>query len=107
MDLSISELARELDHPVYRKKFLETLDTRLVSVDPLEQRTVGEMRTLLFKDKKPVSDVTYTIVLNLYFRNELRALLEKAGFTVEAEKGGWTDADATVDDVVIVFAARK
>jgi SAM-dependent methyltransferase len=83
------------------------LHYRLVSVDPLEQRTVGEMRMLLFKDKQLVSDETRTLTSNLYFRNELHALLEKAGFMVEAEKGDWTDADAKADHEVIVFVARK
>jgi SAM-dependent methyltransferase len=80
---------------------------RLIAVDPLEQRVTKEMRMLDYKDGKPVSDVTRTLTANVYFRNELRALLEKAGFTVEAEMGDWTDAEATADTDVIVFVARK
>jgi hypothetical protein len=44
---------------------------------------------------------------NNQFRNEMRMLLEKAGFTLEAEKGDWTDAEATADHDVIVYFARK
>ena len=80
---------------------------RLIVVDPLEQRTVSEMRTLLFKDKQLVADTTYTITLNQYFRHELRLLLEKAGFKIEAEQGDWTEAAMTADNDVIVFVARK
>lgn len=65
------------------------------------------MRLVGFKDGKLISDEAYILTQNIYFRNELRALLEKAGFTVEAEKGDGTDADATVDTDVIVFVARK
>ena len=83
------------------------LHYRLVSVDPLKQQTVGEMRTLLFKDKKLVADDTRALTSNYYFRNEMRMLLEKAGFTIEAEKGDWTDADVTGDHDVIVYYARK
>lgn len=83
------------------------LHYRLVAVDPLEQRSTGEMRTLLFKDKQLVADDTRTLTSNYYFRNEMRMLLEKAGFTVEAQKGDWTDADATADHNVIVYFARK
>jgi SAM-dependent methyltransferase len=83
------------------------LHYRLVSVDPLNQQTVGEMRTLLFKDKQLVADDTRALTSNHYFRNEMRMLLEKAGFTIEAEKGDWTDADATADHDVIVYFARK
>jgi SAM-dependent methyltransferase len=80
---------------------------RLVAVDPLEQRTTGEMRMLLFKDQQLVSDETRILTSNYYFRNEMLRSLEQAGFTVEAEKGDWTDADATADTGVIVYFAKK
>ena len=83
------------------------LHYRLVSVDPLEQLVTKEMRLLLFNDKQLVSDDTYTLTENLYFRNELRELLKKVGFKIEAEKGGWTDTDVTAEDDVMVFVARK
>jgi SAM-dependent methyltransferase len=83
------------------------LHYRLLSADPLNQRTIGEMGTLLFKDRQLVADDTRTLTSNYYFRNEMHMLLEKAGFTVEAEKGDWTDADATADHDVIVYFARK
>jgi SAM-dependent methyltransferase len=83
------------------------LHYRLVSVDPLNQRTTGEMRTLLFKDKQLVADDRRTLTSNYYFRNEMHMRLEKAGFTVEVEKGDWTDTDATSDHDVIVDFARK
>lgn len=83
------------------------LHYRLVAVDPLEQRTTGEMRMLLFKDQQLVADDTYTLTSNLYFRNEMRMLLQQAGFRIEAEKSDWTDADVTADHDVIVYFARK
>jgi SAM-dependent methyltransferase len=83
------------------------LHYRLVAVDPFEQQTTGEMRMLLFKDKQLATDDTYTLTSNYYFRNEMRLLLEKAGFTVESEKGDWTDTDATADHANIVYFARK
>jgi SAM-dependent methyltransferase len=83
------------------------LHHRFVAFDPLEQRVTREMRTLLFRDGQVVSDETYTLTSNLYFRNELRALLEQAGFTIEAEHADWTDDAATADTDVIIFVARK
>ncbi len=83
------------------------LHYRLVAVDPLEQRTTGEMRMLSFKDNQLVTDHTRALTSNYYFRNEMRMLLEKAGFKIEAEKGGWTDTDATADHEVIVYFATK
>jgi SAM-dependent methyltransferase len=83
------------------------LHYRLVSIDPLEQRVVKEMRTLLFKDQQLVSDVTLTLTENAYFRNEMLVLLKHAGFTIEAELSGWTNEPATADDDTIVIIARK
>ena len=80
---------------------------RLVSFDPLEQRLVHEMRLLEFKEGELVGDITHPLVNNFYFRNELRALLEKAGFIIEQELGDWTNEPATASTKVIIFVARK
>jgi hypothetical protein len=73
----------------------------------VEQRTIGEMRMLLFRARQLVADNTYTLTSNYYFRYELQLLLEKAGFTIEAVKGDWTDADVTADHDIIVYFARN
>ena len=83
------------------------LHYRLVAVDPLTQRTVSEMRMLLFKDGQLAADDTYTLQSTYYFRHEMQLLLEKAGFTVEAVKGDFSDADATAEHESIVYFARK
>lgn len=80
---------------------------RLVALDPLAQRTVDELRTLLFKDGQLVADDTYTLQSTYYFCHEMQLLLEKAGFTVEAVKGDFTDADVTAEHDAIVYFARK
>ncbi len=84
-----------------------TLYYRLTAVDPLAQQTTGEMRMLLFKDGQLAADDTYTLLSNYYFRQEMQLVLEKAGFTVVAVKGDWTDADATADHDTLVYFARK
>lgn len=83
------------------------LHYRLVALDPLAQRTVDELRTLLFKDGQLVADNTYALQSTYYFRHEMQLLLEKAGFTVEAVKGDFTDADVTAEHDAIVYFARK
>lgn len=83
------------------------LHYRLVAVDPLAQRTVSEMRMLLFKNGQLAADDTYTLQSTYYFRHEMQLLLEKAGFTVEAVKGDFSDADATADHDTLVYFARK
>ena len=80
---------------------------RLVAIDPLQQQSIGEMRMLSYKDRQIVSDRTYTLTSNYYFRNEIHMLLKQAGYKVEAEKGDWTDVDANADHNVVVFFARK
>ncbi len=83
------------------------LHYRLVALDPLAQRTVDELRTLLFKDGQLVADDIYTLQSTYYFCHEMQLLLEKAGFTVEAIKGDFTDADVTAEHDAIVYFARK
>ena len=83
------------------------LHHRLVSVDPLEQRTVGEMRMLSFKGGQLAADDTYALQSNYYFRHEMQLLLEKAGFTVVAVKGDWTADDATAEHDAFVYFARS
>ena len=83
------------------------LHYRLVAVDPLEQRTVGEMRMLLFKDRRLAADDTYTLQSNYYFRHEMQLLLEKAGFTVVAVKGDWAADDATAEHDALIYFARR
>jgi SAM-dependent methyltransferase len=83
------------------------LHYRLVAVDPLAQRTVSEMRMVLFKDGQLAADDTYTLQSTYYFRHEMQLLLEKVGFTIEAVKGNFTDADVTAEHDAIVYFARK
>lgn len=80
---------------------------RYVAFDPLEQSATRQMRTLLWQDGQPVVDEVYTLTSNIYFRNELRQMLELAGFVVEAIQGDYTQADATADNEFIVFIARR
>ena len=83
------------------------LHHRLVAFDPLEQQLTREMRILDYVDRRVVTDHIYPLTENLYFRNELRMLLEIAGFAIEAEHGDWTDALASAEHKVIVYIARK
>jgi hypothetical protein len=78
-----------------------------VAFDPLEQRITLQMRTLLWQAGQPVVDEVYTLTSNLYFRNELRQMLELAGFTVEAIQGDYTRAETTAEHRFMVFIARK
>lgn len=83
------------------------LHYRLVAVDPLKQQTIGEMRLLEFKAGEIMSDVIHTLTSNYYFRPELQMMLEAVGFHIENVMGSWNDTEATANDDVIVFIARK
>ena len=83
------------------------LYSRYVAFDPLEQRAIRQMRTLLWQAGQLIADDVYTLTSNLYFRNELRQMLELAGFEIEAIQGGYTQAEATPKHEFIVFIARK
>jgi hypothetical protein len=80
---------------------------RYVAFDPLEQSATRQMRTLLWQAGQPVVDEVYTLTANMYFRNELRQMLELAGFEVEAIQGDYTQAEATAEHEFIVFIARR
>jgi SAM-dependent methyltransferase len=83
------------------------LYSRVIAFDPLEQQMTRQMHTLLWRDGRVVAEEEYTLTENLYFRNELRLMFEQAGFEVEAIQAGYTEAEATAEDEVIVFVARK
>ena len=83
------------------------LHSRVVALDPLEQRITRQMRTLLWREGRLIAAQDYTLTENLYFRNELRQMLEQAGFGIEAVQGSYTEADATAEHDIIVFIARK
>jgi hypothetical protein len=83
------------------------LHSRYVAFDPLEQRATRQMRTLLWRDGRLIADEVYTLTSNIYFRNELCHLLERAGFEIEAVQGDYTQAEAAAESKFIVFQARK
>jgi hypothetical protein len=83
------------------------LHSRIVAFDPLEQRVTRQMRTVLWREGQLIAEEEYTLYENLYFRNELRQMLEQAGFEIEAIQGDYTEAEATAEHNVIVFIARK
>ena len=81
------------------------LHGRVVAFDPLEQRVTRQMRTLLWRDGQLIAEEEYRLTENLYFRNELRQMIEHAGFEIEAIQGDYSEAVATAEYDVIVFIA--
>jgi ubiquinone/menaquinone biosynthesis C-methylase UbiE len=83
------------------------LRARMVDADPLAQSATMEMRGWMWRDGELVAEDEHRLTLNLYFRNELELMLEKAGFADIAVRGDYTDEEPTADSGFLVFVARK
>lgn len=83
------------------------LHGRVIAFDPLKQQLTRQMRALLWRDGQVIAEEEYILYENLYFYNELRQMLEQAGFKIEAIQSEYREIDATTDDETIVFIARK
>jgi len=82
------------------------LSGRLLEVDPLAQRVVAQIRGHRWRDGELVEQDEHTLKMNVYFTNELRALLESAGFSVRL-RTDYTDTEPTADSRFVVFLAQR
>jgi hypothetical protein len=64
------------------------------------------MHAELWRDGVPEAEEDHTLTINLYFKNELLLMLERAGFAEIAVQGDHNDVDATSDDDFLVFLAH-
>jgi SAM-dependent methyltransferase len=83
------------------------LRARILDLDPLGQRLTWEMRALMWREGDLVSEEQHVLTANLYFRNELELMLERAGFSDVDVRGEYNDADPTPADDFLVFVARR
>ena len=81
--------------------------SRVVDLDPLEQRLTLQIRATIWRDGQRVAEEEHTMVETLYFRNEILLLLEQAGFGEVTVYAAYTGALATSDDTWLLFVARK
>jgi hypothetical protein len=80
---------------------------RLAALDPLDQRLTYELRASMWREGTLVAEEEHSLTERMYFRDELVALLENAGFGEVRVFGGYSDRAARADDDVLVFSARK
>ena len=83
------------------------LRARVVDMDPLEQRVTYEMHAEQWRDGTLEAEEDHMLHIDLYFKDELRLLLERAGFADVTVEGDHNDAEPTPDDDFLVFVARK
>jgi len=80
---------------------------RTLSVDPLEQRMVRQVRIEKWISGERVRYEEYEQHRTLYLPNELRLMLQAAGFREVTIRGDYTNEPATPASGVLVFTARK
>lgn len=83
------------------------LQSRLLGLDPLEQRATLEIRARQWRDDQLVAEEVHMLDLGLYFKNELVLMLESAGFVDVVVQGGYEEREATAADDFLVFVARN
>ena len=83
------------------------LRARIVDADPLAQSVTMEMRGWMWRGGELMAEDEHRLTLNLYFRNELELMLERAGFVHIAVRGDYKDEPPTRDTGFLVFIARK
>jgi SAM-dependent methyltransferase len=80
---------------------------RTVSIDPLEQQMVRQVRIEKWVSGKLVESQELTQRRTLYLPNEIRLMLQVAGFRQITVGGDYTGEPATPDSEALVFTALK
>jgi SAM-dependent methyltransferase len=84
------------------------LRSRVVDFDSLAQRVTYEMRAEQWRNGELEAEEVHALTINLYFKNELVLMLERAGFDDDVVvEGDHNDAEPTPDDDFLVFVARR
>jgi SAM-dependent methyltransferase len=83
------------------------LSVRYLALDPLEQRLTLEIHAEQWRDGKLEAHEDHPLTLTMYFAPELRLMLERAGFVVEAIHGDHAEEPATPESRFHVFLARR
>jgi SAM-dependent methyltransferase len=81
--------------------------TRLVDLDPRGQRLVLGISSRLLHDQTLVAEEERELAISVYLEQELRLLLELAGFTDVRIEAGYSGRLATADDADTVVIATK
>ncbi len=82
------------------------LTSRLVAVDPLEQRVTMEIHVERWRDGALEVEEDHVLHIGMYFKNEMLLMLEGAGFGDIQIHGEHQERSPTSDDDFIVFVAR-
>ena len=83
------------------------LRVRAISLDPLDQTIVMEIRADKWIDGSNVASEVHTLSMRMYFHHELLLMLEAAGFDVVAVNGDHQRGPATADNEFLVYVAER
>ena len=83
------------------------LRSRVLELDPLEQRMTMEMQGFMWRDGELVAEDEHVLTLTFYFKDEIVLMLECAGFVDVTVRAALTDAEPTAADDFLVYTARK
>jgi ubiquinone/menaquinone biosynthesis C-methylase UbiE len=83
------------------------LTSRVLEVDPLEQRSALEMRAERWRDGELEAEETRRIDMHHYFVDELSMMIQQAGFDDLVVHGDHVARDPTPEDEFVVFVARR
>lgn len=105
------DLPREFRPPGERRRGGDgteyELRSRLVDFDPVEQRVTLEMLAEMWRDGERVAQDRHLLRMNLYFKNELALMLERAGFVDVEVRGAYDGGPPTAEHDFLVFVARR
>jgi SAM-dependent methyltransferase len=81
--------------------------SRIVALDPLEQTFTKELMYELVHADEVVSSEVHVLIERWYGKNEMVAMLERAGFELEAIHGDYKHEPVDGDHRMHVYVARK
>src|SRR5262249_34340796 len=80
---------------------------RALSLDPLDQSVVLQLRAERSRDGAVVAMEEHTLSMRGYFRDEILLLLDRAGFADVEVRADYVDEPPTADSEMLVFIARR
>lgn len=83
------------------------LRSRVLDLDPLEQRMTMEMHASMWRDGELVAADEQLLTLTLYFKDEIVLMLERAGFVEITVRAALTDAEPTAAHDFLAYTARR
>lgn len=104
-----ASLPETLESPQRRRRASDgselAMSSRIMSLDPLEQRMEMEIAVERWRDADLEAQETHRLAIGMYFKNEMLMMLERAGFTGIELHGEHEERPPTADDEFVVFVA--